>query len=116
MFFGPYTIIEKMGVVAYRLALPPYCSIHSVFHVFQLKKWVSTTIPVTTDLSNCDLPYQVPEAVLDTRMVRRGEAEVPQLLIKWSGLDGTLATWGDKEDIQQQFPKVPAWRQASLQD
>jgi hypothetical protein len=115
-FFGPYTIIEKMGCICLsfgsssRLLHPP------CFHVSQLKKWVSTSVPVTTDLPNCDLPYQVSEAVLDTRMVQRGEAEVPQLLIKWSGLDATLATREDKEDIQQQFLKASAWIQADLQD
>jgi hypothetical protein len=115
-FFGPYTILDKISAVAYHLALPLDCSIHPVFHVSQLKRWVSSTTPVTTELPKCDLPYQVPEAVLNTTMVQRGEAEVLQLLIKWSGLDATLATWEDKEDIQQQYPNAPTWGQAGLQD
>ena len=33
-YIGPYRIIEKIGVVAYRLELPPEMSdIHDVFHV-----------------------------------------------------------------------------------
>ena len=39
MYIGPYRIIERIGVVAYRLELPPEMSdIHDVFHVTQLKK------------------------------------------------------------------------------
>ena len=33
-FIGPYKVIEKVGLLAYRLALPPELeNIHNVFHV-----------------------------------------------------------------------------------
>ena len=38
-YIGLYQIIEKIGVVAYHLELPPEMSdVHDVFHVSQLKK------------------------------------------------------------------------------
>ena len=41
-FIGPYEIIEKVGPVAYRLALPLELEkIHSVFHVSMLRRYRS---------------------------------------------------------------------------
>ncbi|KAL5546723.1 hypothetical protein UlMin_006410 [Ulmus minor] len=41
-YIGPFKILERIGKVAYRLALPPYLSsVHNVFHVSMLRKYVS---------------------------------------------------------------------------
>ncbi|KAA0060279.1 pol protein [Cucumis melo var. makuwa] len=40
-FIGPFEILERIGPVAYRLALPPSLStVHDVFHVSMLRKYV----------------------------------------------------------------------------
>ena len=39
-FIGPFEILERVGAVAYRLALPPSMSgVHEVFHVSMLQKY-----------------------------------------------------------------------------
>ena len=39
-FIGPFEILEMIGTVAYRLALPPSMSgVHEVFHVSMLRKY-----------------------------------------------------------------------------
>ncbi|KAL0560766.1 hypothetical protein IC582_001179 [Cucumis melo] len=41
-FVGPFEILERIGPVAYRLALPPSLStVHDVFHVSMLRKYVA---------------------------------------------------------------------------
>ena len=41
-FIGPYRISESVGTVAYRVGLPPHLpNFHDVFHVSQLRKYVS---------------------------------------------------------------------------
>ena len=41
-FIRPYKVIEKVGPVAYRLALPPELEkIHNVFHVSMLRRYRS---------------------------------------------------------------------------
>ena len=37
---GPFVILERVGIVVYRLALPPSMSgVHEVFHVSMLRKY-----------------------------------------------------------------------------
>ena len=38
-FIGPFEILERMGTVSYRLALPPsMAGVHEVFHVSMLRE------------------------------------------------------------------------------
>ena len=39
-YIGPFEILERVGKVAYRLALPPRMSgVHNVFHISMLKEY-----------------------------------------------------------------------------
>ena len=41
-YIGPFEILERIGMVAYQLALPPNMSqVHPVFHVSILSKYTS---------------------------------------------------------------------------
>ena len=41
-YVGPFEILERIRVVAYRLALPPsLAKVHNVFHISMLRKCVS---------------------------------------------------------------------------
>ncbi|KAL7090674.1 hypothetical protein ACP275_12G056400 [Erythranthe tilingii] len=71
-FFGPYQITEKVGSVAYRLALPPESQIHNVFHVSLLRKNlgpVAPTSPALPPISDSSIILPQPEAVLDRRVI-----------------------------------------------
>ena len=60
-FIGPYEVIERVGVVAYRLALPLELEkIHAVFHVFMLRRYRSGPSHVITPLEveiHLDMTY-----------------------------------------------------------
>jgi len=115
-YFGPYTILERIGACAYRLDLPPTTLIHPVFHVSQLKTFVPDHTPVYSDLPvsiQLDAVEVIPEQILDRRLVQKGGTAVPQVLIKWKTLPPSSATWEDYYVIKQSFPDALAWGQAS---
>lgn len=45
-FFGPFPMVAKVGVVAYKLGLPSSNSVHPVFYVSQLKKAIPSLVVV----------------------------------------------------------------------
>ncbi|KAL5554017.1 hypothetical protein UlMin_041418 [Ulmus minor] len=67
-YIGPFEILERVGKVAYKLALPLELSVvHNVFHVAMLRKYVldpshvleSELIEVREDLTYEEQPVQV---------------------------------------------------------
>ena len=114
-FFGPYKVLERVGPAPYRLGLPAGSQVHPVFHISQLKPFNSnyspiySELPLLSDLSAADL---VPEAVLARRLVKKGNRAIPQVLIKWTHLPSTSATWEDFYVVQQRFLSLLAWGQA----
>ena len=72
-YIGPFEILERVGPVAYHLALPPeLANIHDVFHVSILRKYISDPSHVIRyeplQLQG-DLAYkEVPVKVLDRKV------------------------------------------------
>jgi len=92
-YYGPFTVLQRIGQVAYKLDLPETARIHPVVHVSQLKRHVAPSVVVSSDLSSvCTDPLLplVPAAILDRRCITRGASTVSQLKIKWDSLPSTL--------------------------
>lgn len=54
-----------------------------------------------------------PEKILDRRLVKKGSRAIPQVLIKWTALPETSATWEDYYVVKARFPTAVAWGQAT---
>ncbi|WVZ81180.1 hypothetical protein U9M48_028591 [Paspalum notatum var. saurae] len=117
-FFGPFTILQKVGNVAYKLDLPPDCKIHNVVHVSQLKRHVPAQEVIQDDISavpgDPDIDLQ-PVAALSHRVITVGSSSLSQLLVQWSHLPQGLATWEEEHDLHRRFPLAPVWGQPRFQ-
>lgn len=103
-FYGPYQVLEEIGTVSYRLALPSHARIHNVFHVSLLKKYTgappAAIVPLPPILHGRVLPQH--EKVTKARK-NRG---VWELLVQWLGQSAVDATWVQLEDFRRRFPGV----------
>ncbi|KAK2436442.1 hypothetical protein QL285_021436 [Trifolium repens] len=109
-FIGPYQITEKIGKVAYRIALPPILSqIHDVFHVSQLRKYVPDPSHVITpdDIQlKENLSFEVPPVkIADRKMKRLRTKDIPLVKIIWNEATGD-ATWEIESKMKEQYPEL----------
>jgi hypothetical protein len=65
-FCGPFEILERIGSVAYMLALPASMTVHNVFHVSLLKKY----IPDANHVIDWNVIQVEQEGVLQVHLVR----------------------------------------------
>ncbi|WVZ53030.1 hypothetical protein U9M48_004021 [Paspalum notatum var. saurae] len=115
-FFGPYQILSRVGSVAYKLQLPASAAIHPVFHVSQLKRAVGSGFTASPILPDPSFEWSIPLKILGRRTVTRGRDSVPQVLVQWSQMPESLATWEDTEALKQQFPRAAVWGHPASQD
>ena len=81
-YFGPYKVEDRVGAVAYKLDLPAGSQLHPIFHVSQLKKKLGNRAVTGAQLPLLgSSPTLEPVAVLDRRMVQRGNRPATQVLV-----------------------------------
>ena len=110
-FIGPFQILERVGPVAYRLALPPKLSqIHDVFHVSQLKKYH----PDPTHIINHEgmqlqenLSFTVePKRIIDEQVKQLRNKSIPMIKVVWEGQTEEEATWETEQDMKERYPNL----------
>ncbi|XP_034208122.1 uncharacterized protein LOC117621668 [Prunus dulcis] len=109
LYIGPYEIVERVGPVAYRLALPSDLSrLHDVFHVSMLRKDISDPshileeqpIEFQEDLTYVEQPVQI----LDWKMQVLRSREIPLVKVLWRSHNVEEATWEPEDQMREQYP------------
>ena len=115
-YYGPFRVLARVGEVSYKLDFPDSSKIHPVVHVSLLKRFLKPDQQVQPTLPSVVSYLQVPEKILQRRIVDRNHKMVHQVLVQWSHSPPSAATWEDQDSLKQRFPRAPAWGQAGFQD
>lgn len=106
-YYGPFRIIKRIGVVAYKLDLPSKARIHNVFHVSMLKEHKGTPPQDTPNWPaefNRDSDDLQPKHILGFRTITRKRCKLPQLLVQWKDQLAEEATWENQAEFCTTFP------------
>ena len=110
-YIGRYEILERVGKTAYRLALPPnLASIHNVFHVSMLKKYVldkshvlkKEQIEIHEDLSFEEKPIRI----LDYKIKILRNKDIPLVKVLWRNQKTEEATWKREDEMKTSYPEL----------
>ena len=104
-FIGPFEILERVGTVAYRLALPPSMSgVHEVFHVSMFRKYTPDPTHVV-DWGQIEVDIdgtfeEGPVCILDScdQLLRRKTVRLMRVLWRHYGVEES--TW-EREDTMR---------------
>ena len=110
-FIGSYEILERIGPVAYRLALPlELAKLHDVFHVSMLRRYhfdESHILPVQEIQVQEDLSYDEElEAILARDVKQLRNKQVPLVKVLWQHHGREKATLEPKETMRAQYPQL----------
>ena len=103
-FIGPFEILERVGQVAYRLALPPILSgVHNVFHVLMLRLYISDPShvidfkPLRLDKG---LNYEEEQVqIVDREVKTLQNREITLVKVLWRNHQLEEATWEREEEM-----------------
>ncbi|KAL0551938.1 hypothetical protein IC582_011031 [Cucumis melo] len=110
-FVGPFEILERIGPVAYRLALPPsLTTAHDVFHVSMLRKYVPDPshvvdyepLEIDENLSYTEQPVEI--LAREVKTLRN--KEIPLVKVLWRNHRIEEATWEREDDMRSRYPEL----------
>lgn len=103
-YVGPFTVMARVGTVAYKLELPAAMKCHPVFHVSLLHAWNPDgrhqPVPPPIAVDDEGTWHNI-EAILDHKQVKRGRKLVDRYLVKWAGFGPEYNEWRDAKDVTE---------------
>ena len=110
-YIGPFEIPQRVGEVAYRLALPPQLfGIHDVFHVSLLRKY-EPDVSHILDWQELNLQKNMkyeewPREILDAQERVLRNIVIPLVKVLWEHHGVEEATWELVADVKKKYPEL----------
>jgi len=109
-FIGPFKILQRVGLVAYKVDLPPQLAkVHDVFHISLLRKanvdpaQILPQVPVEVKE---DLTLELrPIRILDQEMKERSK-KIPIVRILWRNAQIEEETWEREAEMRKKYLKL----------
>ncbi|XP_059639326.1 uncharacterized protein LOC132281662 [Cornus florida] len=110
-FIRPFEIIERIGEMAYRLALPPRLSaVHDIFNVSMLRRCLRdetqaincTEVQIRPNITYVETPIRIVDSMV--KQLRR--AEIPLVKVQWNHQDEREVTGELESEIKGKYPHL----------
>ncbi|GJS62513.1 putative reverse transcriptase domain-containing protein [Tanacetum coccineum] len=110
-FVGPFEIIEKVGLIAYRLdLLEELNGVHDTFHVSNLKKCLADpTLQVPLDEIQVDAKLNVveePVEILEREFKKLKRSRIAIVKVRWNSKRGPEFTWEREDQMKLKYPHL----------
>ncbi|GJX72929.1 reverse transcriptase domain-containing protein [Tanacetum coccineum] len=108
-YIGPFEILERIGLVAYRLRLPEELSgVHDMFHVSNLKKCLAdASLHVPLDEIKVDKTLRFveePVEILNREVKSLKRSKIALVKVRWNSKRGPEFTWEREDYIKSKYP------------
>nr|GEZ77189.1 putative reverse transcriptase domain-containing protein [Tanacetum cinerariifolium] len=110
-YVGPFEIVERIDLVAYRLHLPQeLVGVHDTFHVSNLKKCladVNLHIPLDEVKVDDKLHFvEEPIEILDRGVKKLKRRWIPIVKVRWNSRRGPEFTWEREDEMKRKYPHL----------
>ncbi|GJS36042.1 hypothetical protein Tco_0534424 [Tanacetum coccineum] len=110
-YVGPFKILERIGLVAYRLRLPEELSgVHDTFHVLNLKKCLAdASLHVPLDEIKVDKTLRFveePVEIMDREVKSLKRSKIALVKVRWNSKRGPEFTWERKDYMKSKHPQL----------
>ncbi|GJY87681.1 putative reverse transcriptase domain-containing protein [Tanacetum coccineum] len=110
-FVGPFEIIEKVDLVAYRLDLPKELNgVHDTFHVSNLKKCLADpTLKVPLDEIQVDAKLnfvEEPVEILEREFKKLKHSRIAIVKVRWNSKRSPEFKWEHKDQMKLKYPHL----------
>ena len=108
-FIGPFEILERIGIVAYRLALPPsMLGVHKAFHVSMLRRYTPDPAHVVDwgqiEIDTDGTFEEGPVCIVDSRDRVLRCKTVRLVGVLWQHCGVEESTWERKDTMRATYP------------